>query len=300
MRLVLLAALVGSAACVEAPAERDLMHAPVPVAAPGPEGLRLFVLDGGSSLLDDMGAFGPAYEGRGPIELPVLGFLVVHPRGTLLWDTGHDDALRAVEPRHLGGYGVSVTRGVEAQLEELGLAPRAIDLLAFSHWHWDHTGNANLFGAVRNGHHGGGPTVIGQRDEYELAFRPEAARTFGMRPETYVELSGNPVDLFHGDRDVFGDGSVRILRVGGHTVGSQVLLVELPRYGPVLLSGDLYHFAEQRRYRRVPPFNHDRRETLAGMDRVETLLRERPEVELWITHDPAQMGALSLAPTFYE
>ena len=121
-----------------------------------------------------------------------------------------------------------------------------------------------------------------------------------MKPETYRDLAGNPKDLFIGDRDIFGDGKVRILRVGGHTVGSQVLYVKLERYGPVLLSGDLFFFAEHRKDRHVPPFNYDVTETLSGMDRVDIFLAEHAGTELWITHDPVQMEELSKVPEFYE
>lgn len=257
------------------------------VPAPSKGGPRLYVLDGGTTVLAK-DIFGPWYEGQGTIELQVPCFLIVHPRGTIMWDTGHADG--ATTDSRGGPYGISVGRGVKRQLEELGVPPGAVDYLAFSHIHFDHTGNANLFeGAV----------LVGQRDELDLAFGPDASKQFGVRPETYAGLAQNPRLELQGDHDLFGDGSVRILRAPGHTVGSQVLLVDLVEYGPVVLSGDLYHFAAQRTGRRVPPFNVDEQATLESMARVEALL-DATKAELWITHDPNQMKDLAHAPRSYN
>ncbi|MEM9801166.1 MAG: N-acyl homoserine lactonase family protein, partial [Planctomycetota bacterium] len=206
----------------------------------------MYVLDGGTSWIKDKGIFHEDYAGQGPITLQVRAFLIVHPAGVLLWDTGHSHQLFGGprEEAHSDDIRCYAGPPLPEQLAEIGLAPEDVDLLAFSHWHFDHTGNANLF---RNA------TITGQRDEYEYAFSGLARRgSWGMTFETYAELEGSDTDVFLGDRDVFGDGSVRILRVGGHTVGSQVLYVDLAESGPVLLSGDLYHFAEQRERRRVP------------------------------------------------
>ena len=263
-------------------------------------GVRVYVLDGGSTRIADKTLFGDEYAGTGSIELEVRCFLIVHPRGILMWDSGHSDAMLAEVGTGHEGYQITVDKGVLSQMRTLGLTPDKVDLLAASHWHFDHTGNFNLFASDPSDSNRDATVVIGQRDEYELAFSDLAAGTFGMEPGTYAGLAENPTDLFIGDRDVFGDGQIRILRVGGHTIGSQVLFVDLEQYGPILLSGDLYHFAEQREHRRVPPFNHDLAETIAGMERVESFLEENPDTELWITHDSMQMSALKLSPSFYE
>ena len=89
------------------------------------------------------------------------------------------------------------------------------------------------------------------------------------------------------DHDVFGDGRVRIISAPGHTPGHQVLYVDLEEEGPVILSGDLYHFRASHMGRRVPTFNFDSATTVASMDRVDALLAELG-AELWIEHDLAR------------
>ncbi|MGH7541231.1 MAG: hypothetical protein ACRELC_09545 [Gemmatimonadota bacterium] len=79
----------------------------------------------------------------------------------------------------------------------------------------------------------------------------------------------------------------------------QVLFVDLEETGPILLSGDLYHFRLSRAERRVPPFNVDEAATLASMDRIEGFLEETG-AELWIEHDLARFETLSTAPQYYQ
>jgi glyoxylase-like metal-dependent hydrolase (beta-lactamase superfamily II) len=172
------------------------------------------------------------------------------------------------------------------QLARLGLKPADIDCLAFSHWHEDHTGNANLFDKA---------TWILQRKEL-------AAAT-GHTPPPFEPLA--PVSawraankrIIDGDADVFGDGTVRLLLMPGHTPGHQALEIRLPHAGVVLLSGDLYHSRENRRFRRVPRINNDRAATLASMDRFEAIAA-RDHARVVIQHDPRDIALLPRFPDY--
>ena len=175
--------------------------------------VQILALDGGTTTLEKS-FFDESYAGQGEITIPVCAFLIEHPKGTLLWDTGHSDNYLADKSHDMGDHKIRVTKGIANQIRELGLEINDIDYLAFSHWHFDHTGNANYFRDA---------TIVGQKDEYELAFSERAKASFGMKPETYFGLKENNTKLFEGDFDVFGDGRVKILRASGHTVGSQVL-----------------------------------------------------------------------------
>ena len=101
------------------------------------------------------------------------------------------------------------------------------------------------------------------------------------------------------DTEVFGDGTVVLVSAPGHTPGHQVLLLRLANTGPLLLSGDLYHFAESRALRRAPTFNHDAEQTFASMDKVEALIAAEGAT-LWIEHEMALAETLDLAPAFYD
>jgi glyoxylase-like metal-dependent hydrolase (beta-lactamase superfamily II) len=256
-----------------------------------PPAIRLYVLDCGRLDIRDMGMFddGGALDGK-PGTMSVPCFLIRHPKGDLLWDTGLGDAI-ADRPG-----GVELAPGIRAtvrvklvdQLRKLGLTPAGIDYLAFSHWHEDHTGNARLFGKA---------TWILQRREL-------AAAT-GHAPPPFESLApvaawrGARKRIIDGDADVFGDGSVRILLMPGHTPGHQVLEIRLPHAGTVLLAGDLYHSRENREFRRVPRINTDRAQTLASMRRFEAIAA-REHARVVIPHDPRDVAALPRFPAWLD
>lgn len=258
-------------------------------AVSAPPGIRLYTLDCGHLAFRDMGMFDDsgALDGKSG-EMSAPCFLIVHPKGILLWDTGLGDPI-ANHPD-----GVELAPGIRAtvpvklvdQLAELGLKPSTIDYLAFSHWHEDHTGNANLFGKA---------AWILQRKELDAAT--------GKTPPPFEPLA--PVSdwrsarkrIINGDADVFGDGTVRLLLMPGHTPGHQVLEIRLPHAGNVLLTGDLYHTRENRRFRRVPRVNTNRAATLASMDRFEAIAR-RDHARVVIQHDPRDIAALPRFPDY--
>jgi glyoxylase-like metal-dependent hydrolase (beta-lactamase superfamily II) len=259
--------------------------------AVAPPAIRLYVLDCGRLDLRDLRMFDDsgALDGK-PGTMSVPCFLIRHSKGTLLWDTGLGDAVAD----HPGG--VELAAGIRGtvrvklvdQLKALGLKPADIDYLAFSHWHEDHTGNAKLFGKA---------TWILQRKELDAAT--------GHAPPPFESLA--PVAawrtarkrIINGDADVFGDGSVRILAMPGHTPGHQVLELRLPHAGTVLLAGDLYHSRGNRRLRRVPRVNTDRAQTLASMRRFEAIAA-REHARVVIPHDPRDIAALPRFPAWLD
>lgn len=194
-------------------------------------------------------------------------YLIRHPDGDLIWDTGFSDAI-ADMPDGLTAMGAHITMAHKLvdQLAQLDLTPGDIEFVSFSHAHADHTGNGNLFA---------GSTWIVDADERAYLFRPEAradAQSFGF----YNQLENAQTRPIEGDADldVFGDGTVVIVQAPGHTPGHTILRVNLANAGTVLLTGDMWHLAESRERRTVPRFNRDRAQTLASMDKVEALARE--------------------------
>lgn len=196
-------------------------------------------------------------------------YLIRHPSGDLLWDTGLPEALgdmpNGFDPPTAPGVHVAVAKKLTAQLAELGLTPADIEFLSFSHMHFDHTGNGNLFAAS---------TWIVDKDERDAMFT-DAARK-GEDFAGYGTLENAKTTLIEGDasHDVFGDGTVVIHQAPGHTPGHTVLLVKTANSGAVLLTGDLWHLSTSREKRLVPRFNADRAMTLAAMDKVEALSAE--------------------------
>ena len=105
-------------------------------------------------------------------------------------------------------------------------------------------------------------------------------------PALFAEIRKRRTRVLDGDFDVFGDGTARLISAMGHTPGHQVLYLELAEFGPLILSGDLYHFRISREQRRVPMFNVDKDLTLTAMDKIEALVASTGAT-FWIEHDAA-------------
>jgi glyoxylase-like metal-dependent hydrolase (beta-lactamase superfamily II) len=225
--------------------------------------------------------------------------LVAHPKGTLIWDTGavpdsdwkptgsavtHHVVLPDSQERD-----VTMVKPLKAQLAEAGYSPSDITYLALSHYHYDHTANANVFPVA---------TWLVRQEERDAMF---AEKPPGVtQPSTYASLRNSKTLIIKSnDYDVFGDGTVVIKAATGHTPGHQVLYVKLAKTGGVLLSGDLYHYPEERRLNRLPTFEFNQEQTRASRVAIEAFLK-KTGAQLWIQHDFRANAKLKKAPDYYE
>jgi len=110
---------------------------------------------------------------------------------------------------------------------------------------------------------------------------------------------GMQIDVAKWRLRCFGDSSVRIIAAPGHTPGHQVLYLDISNYGPLILSGDLYHFEASRALRRIPVFNTNVEDTLNSMEKIEELLISSGAT-FWIEHSKKLAESLNLAPAFYD
>jgi len=207
--------------------------------------LRLYVFDCGS-LNTDPARFSLKREEVTVAQTAIACFLVAHPRGRLMWDVG------AIPDRDWTPTGAPVShhlvlpdgnqrdltlrKRLTDQLSEAGYTPPDINYLAFSHYHYDHTANGNAFA---------GATWLVRKVERDAMFADKPPPL--TKPADYSALKNSKTTIIESDDyDVFGDGSVVIKLADGHTPGHQILYLKLPKTGGVVLSGDLYHFADRK------------------------------------------------------
>jgi glyoxylase-like metal-dependent hydrolase (beta-lactamase superfamily II) len=266
-----------------------LAGAPLAHAVPAPD-VRLYALDCGKVEFKDFGIFADTgdYDGK-PMTLAAPCFVVKHPQGTLVWDTGLGDKLAQSGPAEsASGLRLSVARTLASQLGEIGVAPENVNFVAFSHFHFDHLGNANLFGAAT--------WIVNPK---EVHWAEQTPPPFGVDPQTFTVLKNATTKPIDGDHDVFGDGTVKILRAPGHTPGHQVLVLKLAKTGTVILSGDLWHTRDNRTHHRLPTFNDNRADTLASMDRVDAIAK-RTKARVIVQHDAADFATLPKLPAYLD
>jgi N-acyl homoserine lactone hydrolase len=238
-------------------------------------------------LTGDLGRLMEGGEGR--IRVPIPAYLIEHPKGTALFDTGmHPDCQRdpaaRVGRRAAGLFAFDYRPGEEiaARLEALDHDPGKIDLIINSHFHFDHVGGNAL---IPNA------TVLVQRREWEAGADPETAVRLGFNPRDFD--IGHKVRLIDGEHDVFGDGSVTCLPTYGHTPGHQSLKLRLAA-GDVVLAADSCYFCRTLRERRLPRFVYDRDGMLAALDRLAAL--EAGGARIFFGHDPEFWAAVPQAP----
>lgn len=236
------------------------------------------------------GDFGRLMEGgEGDITLPIPVFLIEHPKGRALFDTGlHPDCQRGPAQR-LGSrltelFRIAFVPGEEisARLTAIGRDPGKIDFVINSHFHFDHVGGNAL---IPNA------TMLVQRREWDAGMDEDIAARHGYNPGDF-DL-GHKLRLIDGEHDVFGDGSVVCLPTYGHTAGHQSLRLRLDS-GDVLLAADACYFCRTLRERRLPRYAHDRAAMLASLDRLEEL--ERGGTRLFFGHDPVFWQSVPQAP----
>jgi glyoxylase-like metal-dependent hydrolase (beta-lactamase superfamily II) len=255
-----------------------------------PKSVRLYVFDCGSIKGLTVAQFGfkpGEVENRGFV---VPCYLVVHPKGTLVWDTGviPDSAFKP--------DGAPVTQGISTvtkpflpQLAAVGYTPADIRYLAMSHYHSDHDANSNSFAQS---------TWLVRKEERDVMFAEKP--TGIIQPTHYSELRNAKTILISTDEyDVFGDKSVVIKSAPGHTPGHQVLLVRLKQTGPILVAGDLYHFPEEKTLNRFPTFEYNKDISAKSRADIDEYLK-KTHAQMWIEHDQATFDKLKKAPAYYQ
>jgi N-acyl homoserine lactone hydrolase len=251
---------------------------------------RIYVFDGGTISGFDTKMFGFAPSELKESKLRMTVYLIAHPRGTVVYDSGvvADAALPADgSPYRQGPY--VVTGPLMPQLAAAGYAPSDITYFVLSHYHSDHTGNANAFA---------GATWIVQQAERDAMFAATASAS--IQPAHFSALKTAKTKLLHDeDFDIFGDDTVIVKSTPGHTPGHQSVFVRLAKTGPVLLAGDLYHYPEERATGNIPTFEFNAEQSRASRTKMQAFLKQTGAM-LWIAHDIATHKNLPKPPQFIE
>jgi N-acyl homoserine lactone hydrolase len=271
--------------------------------AASPEGMRLYVFTSGTLTLDKSGLQTGA---TGKITVPVAFFLIKHPKGNVLFDTGNNDKI-ITDPTYWGPFIESLNPGraadvaIDAQLNKVGVKPSDINYVILGHMHLDHAGNIGKFPTA---------TIVYQRDEIVNAFWPKPG--FGccyitadfamLRSDVgQNQVNKQKVIELNGDLDLFGDGSVYIHRQVSHTPGSQMVVVRLPKTGPVVLTSDVCYLMENLQKDILPSvaLAYDPSGMLDGYAWVKHLMSAEG-ADVIFAHDAETFKKHKQAPEFYE
>ena len=246
--------------------------------------LALARLDCGTATIKNFDKFfsdKPGLYESAPRQITDSCYLIQHGDQQMIWDTGFPASWKG-QTKDLGDLTVTIDKTLAEQLAQVGLKPADIDIVAISHTHSDHTGQAAEMPQAE--------LIIGKGDFEQTRGKDDP---FGPWRKDGAKVNATTTDV-----DVFGDGSVVALHLPGHTPDHLALLVKLAS-GPVLLTGDLYHSREAREKRGVPPFNTSRKQTLDSMDKFEKLAKDTG-AKVIIQHEPRDIALLPPFPKAAE
>ena len=274
--------------------------------AESPAGMRLYVLNTGSLSLGK-GALQNLAPMEPQIRIPVAMFVIKHPKGNVLFDTGNNDKI-IKDPSYWGPNFAALKPvntpdiSIESQLARIDMKPDDITYVVVSHMHLDHGGNVGKFP---------NSTLVIQRDEIEYAMFPDEPFAGAFIPGDVAELRSGVGEkkpnalpmliLEKSDLDIFGDGSIVVKRARGHTKGGQMLVVRLPNTGPVILTGDAAYFRENVT-KSIPPniaLAYDPAGIMRGYEWIRYMMASEG-ADFFTSHDPDMFKAYKKAPEYYD
>lgn len=203
----------------------------------------------------------PSNHPRAGEECPVFAFVIWHPKGPVLVDSGvgrgHDEIDTLYQPRHYP---------IEETLAERGLHRDDLVMVVNSHLHFDHCGNNPYFAGL---------PMVAQRTEYELA-RKERYTV----PE-WVDFPGARWELVDGGTDLLP--GLRVLPTPGHTPGHQSVVIDTPDGVLVVAAQALYDPDEFQTGASIEPEPPDEAETTFGAAR---LIKSLEPKTVYFSHHP--------------
>ena len=264
------AAFVALPSCTQMPAQ-----SPAQSPAQGPE-VTLTRLDCGSGF-NDPRRFTDTYaykDDKRPFTFSC--YLIKHGSDYMVWDTGYLP----------GSVPNATNKPIVELLKQLNVNPDQVKFVGISHFHADHSGQLLPFANAT--------LLIGKGDWDGVTANPplQGANISGFKVWIAEKRKVEPLTM---DKDVFGDGSVVVLRTPGHTPGHSSLLVRLRDKGPVILIGDLAHFQENYDANGVPGFNYDRAQTIASLERFKKIA-DTLKATVIIQHDTRDIDKLPAWP----
>jgi N-acyl homoserine lactone hydrolase len=222
--------------------------------------------------------------------LPILAWLIEHPEGLIVVDTG--ETARISEPGYFTRWHPFFRFGVREwvepeqeigpQLRALGFSPEEIRTVVLTHFHTDHAGGLAHFPRS---------TILSSRVDYEDA-RGFAGKARGFLPQhwpdwyspTFVELGPQPFGPFPQSMPLTRAGDVHIVPTPGHTAGHVSVAVE-DGDTVLFLAGDTSYTERLMLEGVADGVSPDAAEARETLGRIRELAAQRPTVYL-PTHDP--------------
>ncbi len=235
--------------------------------------------------------FGRLVEGETSafIRIPVPAYIIDHPKGLAVFDTGLRGGLSdTADPGHAAyaawKINVELPAGadISSRIAAIGRDVSEVQFVINSHLHFDHCGGNHQ---VPNA-----PLLI-QKREWEAGKIPELQQKVGFDPHDY-DL-GHDVIAVDDEHDLFGDGSAVLFPTYGHTPGHQSMKLRTES-GKIVLTADACYFRSVLQSLRLPRTVFDREAMRESLMRLRAL--QAAGAELYFGHEPDQWRGKTGAP----
>lgn len=246
--------------------------------------MKLFAFCCGTIRVSKRGITGDA----GVMDMPVPAFLIAHPAGNVLFDTGLHRDLVGGDMRRLGDLAkhtdltCEADQHILAQLAKVGLRASNIDIVVNSHLHYDHVGGNVEFPSAR---------FLVQRREWEAGLDDDHVKRNAYNPSDY--RLGYDVEPIDGAYDLFDDGSIWLMPSYGHTPGHQSLRLTFGER-QVVLAADACYLRDNLDQLAAPKLSFDREAALRSLEALETL--RETGCDIIFGHDMEMWRGLPVPP----
>jgi N-acyl homoserine lactone hydrolase len=266
------------------------------------KGIKVYILRNG--IITDMPkemliSTGAPVDPEDVVRLPVQSYLIDHPEGYLMYDTGHSREERYFTPteeKDRPAWRVPEEDELPNQLKRLGVAFEDVKYVICSHLHIDHTGyleyftNSEIIASDAEFSHMAKMHALGKLDYPFVNADFEEWLRVGLNWRL-IEPDVQEFQLLEGIK-VFNFGP-------GHSYGMLGVLVELDKTGNIIIISDAAYCSENMGPPiRLPGFIVDKEGYIQTAERIMRLV-ERYNAEIWYGHDMKQFESMVLMDEGY-
>jgi glyoxylase-like metal-dependent hydrolase (beta-lactamase superfamily II) len=218
---------------------------------------------------------------QSPVTLPAPSFLIEHPKGLILFDTGCNPKILDDPVAYWGPMAAHLpfewkkSDTLDKQIERVGYKATDVKYVVLSHGHLDHAGGLAHFPNAK---------FIAGAGELRYAYWPDPDRRWAFILEDFLPTRNYQWIELGQDQDLFGDGAVTFLYTPGHTPGECSILVNLP-HRRVIITGDTVHTRASLEHEIAMPFSVNHMQARQSLQRIKSI-RDISGAQVWITHDP--------------
>ncbi len=215
------------------------------------------------------------------VQVPCPSFLIEHPKGLVLFDTGCNPGIIEDPVRYWGEAAAhlpikwSKADTLDKQIEGVGYKTSDVKYVILSHAHLDHSGGLTYFPKAK--------FLVGA-NELRYAYWPDNDRRWAFILDDFLPTRGYDWLEPAQDFDLFGDGALQLLLTPGHTPGETTLVVNLPNR-QIILPGDTVHLRAALDQQMTMGMDFNPVLSMQSIQRVKAL-RDMHGGTVWITHDP--------------